>query len=97
QSEKQLQELVKQQEEKLMKLMDHSSEVKSLNAEVCQLKRLLQRAETEAKVLWQEMQSEPNADTTRVQERIRLWQEVDKLQQLMLDKDDEKRLVSKKY
>ncbi|NXH15442.1 SPAG5 protein, partial [Bucco capensis] len=95
--EKQLQDLVKQQEEKIKQLIDHSGEVKSLKAEVSQLKRLLQHAELEAKVLRQELRLEPNVNSTHVQERILLQQEVEKLRQLMLDKDDEKRLVSKKF
>ncbi|NXG52138.1 SPAG5 protein, partial [Psilopogon haemacephalus] len=98
QSEKQLQDLVKQQDNKITQLIDYSAEVKRLEAEVSQLKRLLQHAETEAKTLWQELRlQEPKVDTTPVQERILLRQQVDKLRQLMLDKDDEKWRISKKY
>ncbi|XP_064021931.1 sperm-associated antigen 5 isoform X1 [Pogoniulus pusillus] len=97
-SEKQLQDLVKQQDNKIAQLIDHSAEVKNLEAVVSQLKRLLQHAETEAKTLWQELRlQEPKVDTTPIQERILLRQQVDKLRQLMLDKDDEKWRISKKY
>ncbi|KFV48341.1 Sperm-associated antigen 5, partial [Gavia stellata] len=52
QNEKELQDVVKQQEEKMLHLIDKSGEVTRLKGEVSQLKRSLQRAETEAKVLW---------------------------------------------
>lgn len=48
-----------------------------LNGEVSQLRRSLQRAETEAKVLWEEVRGqEPKVDAARVQERILMRQEV---------------------
>ena len=48
-----------------------------LKGEVSQLKRSLQRAETEAKVLWEEMRGqEPKVDAAYVQERVLLRQEV---------------------
>ncbi|XP_017687951.1 PREDICTED: sperm-associated antigen 5 isoform X2 [Lepidothrix coronata] len=93
-SEKELQDVVKQQEEKMLKLIDKSGEVTMLKEEVSQLKRLLQRAETEAKVLWEEMrEKEPKVDTAHVQDRVWLRQEVDKLRLLLLEKRDEKRLL----
>ncbi|NXX47284.1 SPAG5 protein, partial [Tricholaema leucomelas] len=77
QSERQLQDLVKQQDNKITQLIDHSAEVKRLEADVSQLKRLLQHAETEAKTLWQELRlQEPKVDTTPIQERILLRQQV---------------------
>ncbi|XP_027546943.1 sperm-associated antigen 5 isoform X4 [Neopelma chrysocephalum] len=93
-SEKELQDVVKQQEEKMLKLIDKSGEVTMLKEEVSQLKRSLQRAETEAKVLWEEMrEKEPKVDTAHVQDRVWLRQEVDKLRLLLLEKRDEKRLL----
>ncbi|XP_029817222.1 sperm-associated antigen 5 [Manacus vitellinus] len=93
-SEKELQDVVKQQEEKMLKLIDKSGEVTMLKEEVSQLKRSLQRAETEAKVLWEEMRDkEPKVDTAHVQDRVWLRQEVDKLRLLLLEKRDEKRLL----
>ncbi|NXG73774.1 SPAG5 protein, partial [Baryphthengus martii] len=69
-----------------------------LKGEISQLKRSLQRAQTEAKVLWEEMQKqEPKMDTAYVQERVLLRQEVDKLRLLLLEKDDENRLLFDKY
>ncbi|NXK08806.1 SPAG5 protein, partial [Herpetotheres cachinnans] len=98
QSEKELQDVVKQQEEKMLQLIDKSGEVTRLKEEVSQLKRALQRAETEAKVLWEEVRGqEPKVDTAYVQERVLLRQEVDKLRLLLLEKDNENLLLSDKY
>ncbi|NXF13972.1 SPAG5 protein, partial [Smithornis capensis] len=98
QSEKELQDVVKQQEEKMLQLIDKSGEVMRLKGEISQLKRSLQRAETEAKVLWEEMQGkEPKVDTAYVQERVLLRHEVDKLRLLLLEKEDENLLLSDKY
>ncbi|NWU93112.1 SPAG5 protein, partial [Upupa epops] len=98
QNEKELQDVVKQQEEKMLQLIDKSGEVTRLKGEVSQLKRSLQRAETEAKVLWEEMrQQEPKVDTTYIQERVLLRQEVDKLRLLLLEKEDANLLLSDKY
>ncbi|NWR33146.1 SPAG5 protein, partial [Tachuris rubrigastra] len=98
QNEKELQDVVKQQEEKMLQLINKSGEVTMLKEEVSHLKRLLQRAETEAKVLWEEMQGkEPKVDIAHVQDRVLLRQEVDKLRLLLLEKRDEKRLLYDKY
>ncbi|NWY61418.1 SPAG5 protein, partial [Chionis minor] len=98
QNEKELQDVVKQQEEKMLQLIDKSGEVTRLKGEVSQLKRLLQRAETEAKVLWEEMRGQkPKVDAAYVQERVLLRQEVDKLRLLLLEKEDENLLLSDKY
>ncbi|NWV13903.1 SPAG5 protein, partial [Ptilonorhynchus violaceus] len=98
QNEKELQDVVKQQEEKMLQLIDKSGEVTRLKGEVSQLKRSLQRAETEAKVLWEEMRGkEPKVDTAYVQERVLLRQEMDKLRLLLLEKEDENVLLSDKY
>ncbi|NWR59934.1 SPAG5 protein, partial [Bucorvus abyssinicus] len=98
QNEKELQDVVKQQEEKMLQLIDKSGEVTRLKGEVSQLKRSLQRAETEAKVLWEEMRKqEPKVDAAYVQERVLLRQEVDKLRLLLLEKEDANLLLSDKY
>ncbi|NWI96284.1 SPAG5 protein, partial [Pitta sordida] len=98
QNEKELQDVVKQQEEKMLQLIDKSGEVTRLTGEVSELKRSLQRAETEAKVLWEEMRGkEPKVPTAYVQERVLLRQEVDKLRLLLLEKQDENLLLSDKY
>ncbi|XP_071620843.1 sperm-associated antigen 5 [Heliangelus exortis] len=97
-NEKELQDVVKRQEEKMLQLIDKSGEVTRLKGEVSQLKRSLQRAETEAKVLWEEMRGQkPVVDATYVQERVLLRQEVDKLRLLLLEKEDENLLLSDKY
>ncbi|NXC59281.1 SPAG5 protein, partial [Aleadryas rufinucha] len=98
QNEKELQDVVKQQEEKMFQLIDKSGEVTRLKAEVSQLKRSLQRAETEAKVLWEEMRGkEHQVDTAYVQERVMLRREVDKLRLLLLEKKDENLQLTDKY
>ncbi|NXB45184.1 SPAG5 protein, partial [Leucopsar rothschildi] len=89
QNEKELQDAVKQQEERMLQLIDKSGEVMRLKAEVSELKNLLQRAETEAKVLWEEMRDkEHQVDTAYVQERVVLRQEVNKLRLLLMEKED---------
>uniref|UniRef100_A0A8C5NMC3 Sperm-associated antigen 5 n=1 Tax=Junco hyemalis TaxID=40217 RepID=A0A8C5NMC3_JUNHY len=97
-NEKELQDVVKQQEEKMLQLIDKSGEVMRLKAEVSELKRLLQRAETEAKVLWEEMRGkEHQVDTAYVQERVVLRREVDKLRLLLVEKEDENIRLTDKY
>ncbi|XP_054143414.1 sperm-associated antigen 5 [Melozone crissalis] len=97
-NEKELQDVVKQQEEKMFQLIDKSGEVMRLKTEVSELKRLLQRAETEAKVLWEEMRGkEHQVDTAYVQERVVLRLEVDKLRLLLMEKDDENIRLTNKY
>uniref|UniRef100_A0A674IZI6 Uncharacterized protein n=1 Tax=Terrapene triunguis TaxID=2587831 RepID=A0A674IZI6_9SAUR len=80
QTEKELQDIVRQQEEKMLQLIDRSGEVTSLKAEVSHLKHLLRRAETEAEVLWEEVRGrEPDTtplDADAVQEKVWLRQEV---------------------
>ncbi|NXQ56416.1 SPAG5 protein, partial [Anthoscopus minutus] len=98
QNEKELQGVVKHQDEMMSQLIDKSREVTVLKAEVSELKHLLQRAETEAKVLWEEMRGkEHQMDTTSVQERVMLRREVDKLRLLFLEKEDENRHLTDKY
>ncbi|NXN84442.1 SPAG5 protein, partial [Bombycilla garrulus] len=98
QNEKELQDVVKQQEEKMLQLIDKSGEVVVLKAEVSELKRLLQRAETEAKVLWEEMRAkEHQGDTAYIQERVMLRREVDKLRLLLVEKEDENTRLTDKY
>ncbi|TRZ24299.1 hypothetical protein HGM15179_002747 [Zosterops borbonicus] len=97
-NEKELQDVVKQQEEKLLQLIDKSGEVMRLKAEVSELKRLLQRAETEAKVLWEEMRGkEHQVDTAYIQERVMLRREVEKLRLLLMEKEDENMRLTDKY
>ncbi|KAM4760216.1 sperm-associated antigen 5 isoform 2-T2 [Cyanocitta cristata] len=97
-NEKELQDVVKQQEEKMFQLIDKSGEVTRLKAEVSQLKRSLQHAETEARVLWEEMRGkEHQVDTAYVQERVMLRREVDKLRLLLLEKKDENLQLTDKY
>ncbi|XP_057893744.1 sperm-associated antigen 5 [Melospiza georgiana] len=97
-NEKELQDVVKQQEEKMWQLIDKSGEVMRLKAEVSELKRLLQRAETEAKVLWEEMRGkEHKGDTAYVQERVMLRREVDKLRLLLVEKEDENIRLTDKH
>ncbi|XP_056362856.1 sperm-associated antigen 5 [Oenanthe melanoleuca] len=97
-NEKELQDAVKQQEEKMLQFIDKSGEVTRLKAEVSHLKCLLQRAETEAKVLWEEMRDkEHQVDTAYVQERVMLRQEVDKLTLMLVEKENENIRLTNKY
>ncbi|KAM9117629.1 sperm-associated antigen 5 isoform 1-T1 [Pangshura tecta] len=104
QTEKELQDIVRQQEEKMLQLIDWSGEVRILKDEVSHLKHLLQRAETEAEVLWEEVRGrEPNTtplDADAVQEKVWLWQEVNKLRELLLatqrDYQDQRRILEGK-
>ncbi|XP_061219238.1 sperm-associated antigen 5 [Neopsephotus bourkii] len=97
-SEKELQDVVKQQEEKMLQLIDKSGEVTSLKEEVFHLKRSLQRAETEAKVLWEEMREQrPKEDAVHVQERVLQQQEIGKLRLLLLEKVEENQRLSDKF
>ncbi|KAF4791106.1 sperm associated antigen 5 [Turdus rufiventris] len=97
-NEKELQDAVKQQEEKMLQFIDKSGEVTRLKAEVSQLKCLLQRAETEAKVLWEEMRNkEHQVDTAYVQERVMLRREVDKLRLMLVEKENENQRLTDKY
>ncbi|XP_037229860.1 sperm-associated antigen 5 isoform X1 [Falco rusticolus] len=97
-SEKELQDVVKQQEEKMLQLLDQRGEVMQLKEERSQLSRALQRAETEVKVLWEEVRGqEPKVDTAHVQERVLLQQQLDKLRLLLLEKENENMLRSDKY
>ncbi|NWU69415.1 SPAG5 protein, partial [Pterocles burchelli] len=99
QTEQELKEVVRRQEEKMLQLIDKSGEVTRLTEEVSQLKRSLQHAETRAKVLWEEMQGQekPKVDAAYIQERVLLRQELDKLRMLLLEKEDEKLQLSNKY
>uniref|UniRef100_A0A452I691 Sperm associated antigen 5 n=2 Tax=Gopherus agassizii TaxID=38772 RepID=A0A452I691_9SAUR len=104
QTEKELQDIVRQQEEKMLQLIDRSGEVTNLKAEVSHLKHLLQRVETEAEVLWEEVRGrEPDTtplDADAVQEKVWLWQEVNKLRELLLetqrDYQDQRRILEGK-
>ncbi|XP_007436594.2 sperm-associated antigen 5 [Python bivittatus] len=86
QSEKELQELLRQQEEKQDQLSDRRREVGTLQEEVAQLRLALQKSETAAATLWEELSGTQLPD---VQEKIWLRQEVGKLKELLLQKDAE--------
>ncbi|EMP37807.1 Sperm-associated antigen 5 [Chelonia mydas] len=104
QSEKELQDIVRQQEEKMLQLIDRSREVTNLKAEVSHLTHLLRRAETEAEVLWEEVRGrDPSTtplDADTVQEKVWLRQEVNKLRELLLetqhDYQDQRRILEGK-
>ncbi|XP_063147150.1 sperm-associated antigen 5-like [Candoia aspera] len=86
QNEKELQELLRQQEEKQDQLSDQRREVGTLQEEVAQLRLALQKSETTATTLWEELSGTRLPD---VQEKIWLRQEVGKLKELLLQKDAE--------
>ncbi|XP_074119802.1 sperm-associated antigen 5 isoform X4 [Sminthopsis crassicaudata] len=94
-NEKELQEVIQQQDKKILEQIDKIGEFTSLREEVTQLTRSLQRSETEVRVLQEALtrQQNPNSqptDTAWVQEKVWLCQEVDKLRLLLLDMEKEK-------
>ncbi|NXF84323.1 SPAG5 protein, partial [Sclerurus mexicanus] len=97
QNEKMLNALVEQQNDKILQLIEKNSQFSILNSVIFQLRRSLQHAETEAKVLWEELHGkEPKVDTTKVQERLWQQQEVDKLRLMLLEKENERQKLSDK-
>ncbi|KAM9001147.1 sperm-associated antigen 5 isoform X2 [Sarcophilus harrisii] len=94
-NEKELQEVIQQQDKKILEQIDKIGEFTSLREEVTQLTRSLQRSETEVKVFQEALarQQNPNSQPTDiawVQEKVWLCQEVDKLRLLLLDMEKEK-------
>ncbi|KAM9209424.1 sperm-associated antigen 5 isoform 1-T1 [Dugong dugon] len=94
-NEKELQEVIQQQNEKILEQIDKSGELISLREEVAQLTRSLRRAETETKVLQETLAGQLDPDcqsmaTDWIQEKVWLTQEVDKLRMMFLEMKDEK-------
>ncbi|XP_037018761.2 sperm-associated antigen 5 isoform X2 [Artibeus jamaicensis] len=101
-NEKELQEVIQQQNEKILEQIDKSGELISLREEVTQLTRSLRRAETETKVLQETLagQLDPNCQpmaTNWIQEKVWLSQEVDKLRVMFLEMKNEKAKLMVKF
>ncbi|XP_055982484.1 sperm-associated antigen 5 [Sorex fumeus] len=101
-NEKELQEVVQQQNKKILEQIDNSGELISLREEVMQLTRSLRRAETETKVLRETLagQLDPNCEpmaTSWIQEKVWLSQEVDKLRMMFLEVKNEKAKLMAKF
>ncbi|XP_024592116.1 sperm-associated antigen 5 [Neophocaena asiaeorientalis asiaeorientalis] len=101
-NEKELQEVVQQQNEKILEQIDKSGELIRLREEVTQLTRSLRRAETETKVLQETLAGQLNPDsqpmaTNWIQEKVWLSQEVDKLRVMFLEMKDEKAKLMVKF
>uniref|UniRef100_A0A8C9E8E2 Sperm associated antigen 5 n=1 Tax=Phocoena sinus TaxID=42100 RepID=A0A8C9E8E2_PHOSS len=101
-NEKELQEVVQQQNEKILEQIDKSGELIRLREEVTQLTRSLRRAETETKVLQETLAGQLNPDsqpmaTNWIQEKVWLSQEVDKLRVMFLEMKDEKAKLVVKF
>ncbi|XP_012503720.1 PREDICTED: sperm-associated antigen 5 [Propithecus coquereli] len=101
-NEKELQEVIQQQNEKILEQIDRSGELISLREEVTQLTRSLRRAETETKVLQETLvgQLDPNCEpmaTNWIQEKVWLSQEVDKLRVMFLEMKNEKEKLMVKF
>ncbi|XP_027282392.1 sperm-associated antigen 5 isoform X3 [Cricetulus griseus] len=101
-NEKELQEVIQKQNEKILGQIDKSGELISLKEEVTQLTRLLRHAETETKVLQEalEGQLDPSCQlmaTNWIQEKVSLSQEVDKLRAMFLEMKNEKAKLVIKY
>ncbi|XP_042298174.1 sperm-associated antigen 5 [Sceloporus undulatus] len=97
QNEKDLQKLMRQQEERLRMFSDQSREVALLKEEVSQLKYGLQKSETEVATLWQELRATKPSEEDETRGKIWLRQEVGKLRDLLLQKDDERVELQSKY
>ncbi|KAM4844284.1 sperm-associated antigen 5 [Thomomys bottae] len=101
-NEKELQEVIQKQNEKILEQIDKSGELISLREEVTQLTRLLRHAETETKVLQETLagQVDPTCQsmvTNWIQEKVCLSQEVDKLRLMFLEMKNEKANLVVKY
>nr|XP_036858262.1 sperm-associated antigen 5 isoform X2 [Manis javanica] len=101
-NEKELQEVIQQQNEKILEQIDKSGELISLREEVTQLTRSLRRAETETKVLQETLAGQLNPDcqpmaTNWIQEKVWLSQEVDKLRVMFLEMKNEKAKLMAKF
>ncbi|XP_015994565.2 sperm-associated antigen 5 isoform X3 [Rousettus aegyptiacus] len=101
-NEKELQEVIQQQNEKILEQIDKSGELISLREEVTQLTRSLRRAETETKVFQETLagQLDPNSQpmvTNWIQEKVWLSQEVDKLRVMFLEMKNEKAKLTVKF
>ncbi|XP_037348757.1 sperm-associated antigen 5 isoform X2 [Talpa occidentalis] len=101
-NEKELQEVIQQQNEKILEQIDKSGELISLREEVTQLTRSLRRAETETKVLQETLagQLDPSCQpmaTSWIQEKVFLSQEVDKLRVMFLEMKNEKAKLMVKF
>uniref|UniRef100_A0A8C9PSY1 Sperm associated antigen 5 n=1 Tax=Spermophilus dauricus TaxID=99837 RepID=A0A8C9PSY1_SPEDA len=101
-NEKELQEVIQKQNEKILEQIDKSGELISLREEVTQLTRSLRHAETETKVLQETLagQLDPNCQpmaTNWIQEKVWLSQEVDKLRVMFLEMKNEKAKLMVKF
>ncbi|XP_045842271.1 sperm-associated antigen 5 isoform X2 [Meles meles] len=101
-NEKELQEVIQQQNEKILEQIDRSGELISLREEVTQLTRSLRRAEIETKVLQETLAGQLNPDcqpmaTNWIQEKVWLSQEVDKLRVMFLEMKNEKAKLMVKF
>ncbi|XP_008064894.1 sperm-associated antigen 5 [Carlito syrichta] len=101
-NEKELQEVIQQQNKKLLEKIDKSGELRSLKEEVAQLTRSFRRAETENKVLQETLagQLDPSCQpmaTNWIEEKVLLSQEVDKLRIMFLEKKNEKEKLMIKF
>lgn len=101
-NEKELQEVIQQQNKKILEQIDKSGELIRLREEVAQLTRSLRRAETETAVLRETLAGQLNPDcqpmaTNWIQEKVWLSQEVDKLRVMFLEMKNEKAKLTVKF
>ncbi|XP_073902555.1 sperm-associated antigen 5 isoform X2 [Castor canadensis] len=101
-NEKELQEVIQKQNEKILEQIDKNGELISLREEVIQLTHSLRHAETETKVLKETLagQVDPTCQpvvTNWIQEKVCLSQEVDKLRLMFLEMKNEKAKLVLKY
>ncbi|XP_055475978.1 sperm-associated antigen 5 [Psammomys obesus] len=101
-NEKELQEVIQKQNEKILGQIDKSGELISLREEVTQLTHSLRHAETETKVLQEALEGQLDGScqlmaTNWIQEKVSLSQEVDKLRAMFLEMKNENAKLVVKY
>ncbi|XP_053131481.1 sperm-associated antigen 5 isoform X2 [Hemicordylus capensis] len=89
QNEKELRDVISRHDEQMQLSIDQGGELLDLQGEVAQLRRALQKAETEAAVLWEELRGAKPCDPDWIQEKISLRQRVEKLREMLAEKESE--------
>ncbi|CAI5794589.1 Hypothetical predicted protein [Podarcis lilfordi] len=89
QDEKELQEVIRQQDRKLQQLDDQSADIRILKLELDQLKSDLRSCEMERSALWEELREQKPSSADWVQEKMCLQRQVARLRELLAGKDSE--------
>ncbi|XP_033027452.1 sperm-associated antigen 5 [Lacerta agilis] len=97
QNEKELQEVIWQQDRKLQQLADQSADIRILKLELEQLKSDLRSCEMERSALWEELREQKPSSADWVQEKICLQRQVARLRELLDGKDKENMDLMMRY